>query len=250
MRITKNINGIIFRTYDSKSTDKVVVVATESGQRKSFLAKGVKSKNSKKAYAIEMGNLVRISYLDGYAVPIITEISLLKELNKTFQIYSNLVLLQFIFETLNYFLDEISDNNLIYKNLQLILSFEEYQSILKSLSFFLLHLLYNNDELQSVKYTVDTGEEITEFGFTQRGVIGYVSENNSTQVSNKIPIRILKAQNFLMQKGFADAMKVSLSPSEIIKMLQLHVEWVETLLGKELKSKKLLTQELRKINQK
>src|SRR5690349_10124281 len=103
------IEGIIYRVYDSNAADKVITVLDTNGNKRALLAKGTKKQNSRKSHTIDLGNYVKVKIVEGYAVPVISEISLISENRNWKSELDKLVALQFMCEITDKF--AIEENN-------------------------------------------------------------------------------------------------------------------------------------------
>lgn len=232
--------GIIYRIYNSKEADKVINIIDENGERVSMLAKGVKKQKSKKSAAIEPGNLVSVKLVLGYAIPILSDIKVLNENLFWKKDYKSIVFLQFICEVIDKFVYENAENRNIYSVLVDVLNQTDEENRELAFAILLLHILSDSGNLPSLKQDVYLHRTIRpENMYSSYESVGYVSDSAPSK-KEKIDPRINKTQRFILQSPFSTALKINLSQVEIIKMLKLHVDWIEMVLERELKSKKIL----------
>ncbi len=211
MRKTRNAKGIIYRIFNSGAYDKVLYLVNEKGEKESMLAKGARKPSSKKASSIEIGNYVETKIIDGYAVPILQDIKTLNEYKQWKKNIESITSLQFIFEIVNFFCYEETSENQLYISLKDTLDSESSDYIFLT-GIFLLHIL---------NVTGHTPLEVQE-----------ESDSNNS--------RITKTQMFIIKTNIQNALRVNLSLEEKKKMLKLHVEWVEEVVERNLKSKQIL----------
>lgn len=185
---------------------------THGGSRHAGLVKGAKKPNSKKSSLIEMGNLLKVKSIEGYAVPIVTDIAVKDEHSHWKKDYKSMIALQFMCDVVDKFcFDSIEEENL-------------YNIFLEALR------QKNSDEVIFI---------CAIFGLKVLAATGH--EPNFEDIdSGKIGDRITKTQRFALKSDFKNTLRVNLSPDEKRKMLKLHVTWIENAIERELKSKKVL----------
>ncbi|MCA9381376.1 DNA repair protein RecO [Candidatus Dojkabacteria bacterium] len=215
MRKTKNFEGILFRLYNSGAADKIAIIINKSGSKLVLLAKGAKKSTSKKSSYLEIGNYIKGSYLDGYAVPILNEVNIISEFSVWKKSVTGAVAIQFLCEVMDKFCIEEHDDK------QLFLTFEETLKAFSEARLKMLLAIFCLKILDISGHTPETAQiELEE--------TGNLSE------------RLIKTQKFILKSPIELALKVNLTDQEQEKMLQLHVNLIEEILEYPLKSKSIL----------
>lgn len=242
MNQLSNSTGIVYRIYDSNAYDKVVCILDTHGNRKALLAKGAKKQNSRKSHTIDLGNKVKVKTVEGYAVPIISEIKLINENQIWKKDLKNLIALQFICEIIDKFAIEENNDPRIYKVLEGVLELDEINNLELLISIYLLQILLVSGLLPKLNECVETGNELnSENAYLKTGLVGYTSlENNASKASP----RLFKTQRFIEKSGLYSSLRLDLDRTESLKLLKLHIDWLETTIEKELKSKRMLLETL------
>jgi len=248
MNQTKNFKGIIYKIFSSGPADKVVYLIDEEGRKNIFIAKGVKKQNSKKAYAIDLGNYLDIKIVEGYAVPILVETKALNEFTSWKKEYNRIILLQFFCEVIDKFCFEENKDAELFKVFYntLILTTDKifYQS-----AVFLLKILNSTGNLPQLNECVVTGEELSISNiYYSQDHIGYLSKKASNNIQEPLELisdRIIKTQKYIIDHSFQEALRVSLTKEEEVKMLLIEINWIENIIEKNLKSKEILLSILR-----
>lgn len=236
---SQNTKGIIYRTYNSGATDKVVSILDESGKKVVAIAKGVKKQNSRKAHSIEIGNLIKASMISGYATPLITEVNLLNEFAKWKTDLKSITTLQFICEIIDNFSFEENPDPHIYLIFNEILNTEP-SKITLILSYFIIKVLEASGNLPEINYYVNTGDPIVVGeGYFSEDAIGYVTQDAASQ-NNKVNPLIYKSQRFLLNSTLKNALRLDLTEELSNSMFRIHLNWLSQVLGKKLKSIDLL----------
>lgn len=234
-KLTK-INGIVYRTYDSGAYDKVVCIVSDTGSKVALLAKGIKKPNSRKAHSIDLGNFVTFKIVEGYKIPIVSETLLINEHLGWKTNYENLVFLQLMCEVIGNFVAEDNDEPSLFKVFRAILELLNYDK--KYLvAIFLFQVLLYTGNLPKLNECILSGAEVDSTKcFSDSQNVGY----NTQGIGNKVSARIFKTQRFIEKTGLYSGLRVSLAPEEIGKMFRIHLNWLEIVIGKELKSKKFV----------
>jgi hypothetical protein len=94
--------------------------------------------------------------------------------------------------------------------------------------------------LPKLNESVDTGEDLApESIFISNDQAGFVSDTSPINYG-KVEERIYKTQRYMEKHGIRDILRINLTREELIKMLKLHIRWIELVIEKELKSKKII----------
>jgi len=236
---TKNISGIIYRTYNSGISDKVVNVISNNGKKITCIAKAIKSQNSKKAYSIEIGNLVKLQLLEGYALPLITDVILQNEFSHWKKDLKGITSLQFICEIVDNFTYEESPAPEVFDLFEEVLNHSSASTLLK-LSYFLLKLLNITGNLPELDKYNDNEEPIVNGeAYFSSDIIGFVSKEVG-QDSNLISPLIYKTQKFFLAKDLKNSLKINLSDDLCLSMFRIHLGWLNQVIDKKLKTFDLL----------
>ncbi len=242
MRTSKGIKGIIYRIYNSSASDKVLNMIDTRGRKVSILAKGVRKPNSKKSYSIDLGNFVQANIVEGYNVPILTEVKLINEFRNWKDTYQKIILLQYLCEIVDKFSFEDNPDYLLYQLFHDIL-IAKTDKVLFAAAGFSLEVLKVTGNLPQLEQSLSTEDNITQEGiYAIPGQIGYVSEKTNNELSlttQPISINIYKTQKFILKQGTIKALRINLSPEEIEKMFKMHSEWIEIAIDNKLKSKEI-----------
>ena len=236
---SKNTKGLIYRLYNSGVADKVVSLIDESGKKVSALAKGVKKQNSKKAYSIEIGNFVKMSLLQGYSTPIVTEAILINEFQLWKHDLKTITSLQFLCEIIDNFTFEENIDSSVFDIFYEVLN-SKPEKLTLTLSYFILKLLNTTGNLPEINFYVNTGEPIAVGeGYFSEATIGYVTRDISSQ-NNKVNPLIYKSQRFILGTTLNNVTKLDLNTELENAMFRMHLSWLNQVLGKKLKSLDIL----------
>lgn len=230
---------IIFRLYNSKDADRVVVGLTDNGERMSVLAKGVRKSTSRKAHAVDLLNFVEIKTAGGKQLPILSEIKLLNNAQQFKQTYQGLMFVHLVSEVLHLCVQEGADETAYFKNVENLLLHSDGKRLALVAAAFLLRVLYLYGALSKLNEDINSGLELREnqprYTTSDAGYSATPLSESQTPVSSRLP----KSQKFILQHSFVDIAKLKLEETEQIELLQLHLDWLQKALDKELKSASL-----------
>ncbi len=248
MNPTKTLEGIIYRIYNSGPADKVIYLIDNLGQKNTMLAKGAKKQNSKKGPAMELGNHITAKVIEGYNIPLITDVKLNHEFLGWKQDYQKMIFLQFFCEVIDKFTFEQNVDARLFKILYNVLS-SNTDRIIYLAGIFLINILDITGHLPELNECVVTSDAIKPEGiYSIRDYVGYVSDSVAKKpgiYAEKITDRIVKTQKFIIDHSIHDALKVSLTKEEEKQLFNIEINWIETVLEKELKSKSILLSTLK-----
>lgn len=235
---TSSAVGIIFKINNSKQVDKVINIFTSDGEKLSLLAKGVRSHTSKRAQSIEIGNLVKTKFVAGYNVPILTDIKVINDFREWKKEFKSMIYLQLVFEILNYFSFESNPEPDLYNLLQETLE-TDVSKIEYLITIFTLKLLENTGNLPELDRDVNTNEVISSSdAILNSNGVGYVKdESNAGYVADE---RIYKTQRYILQNDFRNCLRINLDESEVRKMLNIHLNWIESVIDRQIKSREVI----------
>jgi DNA repair protein RecO len=120
----KTIKGIIFKTHNSGLSDKIVNLILENGERKSYLAKSSRKGTSRKLSSLEIGNLVKVKFVEGYNIGIISDVKIENEFIHWKKDYKAMIYLQFICEIIDKFVHENIEEQALYDTLVSVLNYK------------------------------------------------------------------------------------------------------------------------------
>jgi DNA repair protein RecO len=237
-RFTKE-TSIIFRMYDSGLNNKVVAMISSKGSRLTTYAKSLKSAKSKKSSSIEFGNLVSAKVIHGYNIPILGDVKVLNENRIWKKDLESINLLQMMCEVIDKFVFEEAEEPQIFEIFKETLESANGNKIF-STAIFLLKILLVTGNLPKLNESVDTGEDLApESIFISNDQAGFVSDTSPINYG-KVEERIYKTQRYMEKHGIRDILRINLTREELIKMLKLHIRWIELVIENELKSKKII----------
>ncbi len=243
MTQTKNLNGIIYRLYNSGQSDKILHIVDKEGKKVSLLAKGIKKPGSKKAHSIDIGNHIQAKVVEGYNIPLLTEVNLLNEFSKWKQDYQRMIFLQFFCEVIDKFAYEENHHEELFDLFFNVLNSKSEKTLLLA-STFLIKLLNITGHLPPLNQCVVTSKALSaEEVYYLVDHVGYVSDEVISRIginADKVSERVVKTQKFLIEQSFNNAVKVQLTAEEEKRMFLIELNWVENVLDQKLKSKAMV----------
>lgn len=231
------ITGFIYRIYDAKEADKVVYLLNENGQKQTLYARGVKKPKSRKAYAIDLLNHVKVKLerAQGEMLPI-SEIQLIKQPRRLVHDYPGILCLQTICEIIGIFATEEVDEPALYRNVENILSVAEIRNYDLLLVQMIFRFLYISGMLPKLQLDVSSGENLNDESdiFFSDMRVGF---SNARQTGDTIaPPRLLKSLRFLLAYDFNAGQKLGLEKDEVAQLLQLAQSWLFLATQQELRT--------------
>lgn len=218
MSKSSSISGIIFRYYNSGASDKVASLIQENGARINVLFKGVKNEKSKKAGFLEIGNFLDVKVVEGFGLPIVSDVSFRNE-NINWRVDMNQV----------FFLEmgcEIIDKTCVegQEHRELFYCFKDFiefgpVDVVFCISILIIKTLeeinHNDNFLdQMIKFAVSTPDENTK-------------------------IRIFKSIKFISINSFKNALRIDLTKNEKLFLFDLLLNYFESNI-KKLKSSSIV----------
>lgn len=249
---SQNLKGIIYRIYSSGQSDKVIYVIDTDGSKNTLLAKGVKKSTSKKSHSIELCNLVQAKVLEGYNLPLITEIKTIDEFNlwKTNDI--GILLIQLFCEVIDKLCYENNkDKNLYNIFLDTLNHFD--QNILLLANAFMLKAIWHTGSIAEVSINALNGSALNPNNiYFSRQVAGYISKSDLTRnielTGEPVDAKIAKSQKFILENPINKIIKLNLTFEELYKMLQIELDWFEIITEQRLKSKGIILSLVNKLH--
>lgn len=233
--------AIIIKLNNSKDADKLVHLVKRNGEKISVLAKGVRKQSSRKAHTIDLANYVSIHLAEGYQVPILTESKLLDEHIIWKTSFLSLVLLQLICEILYYFAQEGAQNPSFFQITHTVLKTQNESFLKSAFIYFAVNILNESGNLGDFKKSTLTGKDIDlKNAAYVDSLIGLINLEES-EFAQKIDSRLVKILQFYKKNTLSDCLKIKLDFADQARLLNLVLDWVELVIEKELKARKLLT---------
>ncbi|SRR5260221_6950871 len=243
MNKSHNLKGIVYRMFNSGQADKIIYIMDLEGSKHILMAKGIKKPNSRKSNSIDLGNYIEAGILDGYQIPIITEIKLLDEFTAFKKNFNNMLFLQLICEVIDKVSLEGYKDDYLFKILYNTLNIKT-DRIIYLVSIFLIQVMDRIGNLPQLNRCVITDEEMqADSLYFSQDYIGYISKNalrGSYITASPVPERIAKAQKFIAENSIEKSLRITLTAEEERKMLEIELSWFENIIEVSLKSKAII----------
>ena len=193
--------------YQSGAEDKVVRILEESGRMNSVLAKHTK-RSSKKSSTLELGNYVTLKIINGYALPIVSEIKIINEYRLWKLEYTDIFILQLLCETIGYFCVEDVDEPALFELLSSSFQAIEQFDSQKIAMGFLIKLLQLSGNLPKLNECSVSGQEITsDSAYTWGGGIGYIHQSLN-HPKKRMSERIFKSHRYTEHHTFEEVLRL------------------------------------------
>lgn len=243
MRTSKSVKGIVYRIYNSSASDKIINIIDIKGRKISILCKGVRKPNSRKSYSIDLGNQIQANIVEGYAIPLLTEVKLTNEFRHWKNDIQSITILQFMCEIVDKFAFDDNPDFALYQLFFDILNSKTERPLFAAAGF-CLEVLKITGHLPDLDQSISTEDAITPEGiYAVHGQIGYISDKtNSTNMTSSDPvsINIYKTQKYILNNGTLNALRINLNPAETERMFRINANWMELAIENKLKSKEIL----------
>jgi DNA repair protein RecO len=249
---SSNKKGIIYRIYSSGQSDKIINVIDQDGSKNTLLAKGAKKSTSRKSHSIELCNSVELKTIEGYQLPLITEIKVINEFIDWKRDNAGMLLIQLFCEVI----DKLCYENNHDKNLHTIFSqaLNNYSTNnLLIANAFLLKAIWHTGSINSITANALTGEPLnSENIYYSNQIAGYISKEdlakNIELFGEAIPAKIAKSQKFIIENPLPHSLKLEIPHTDLMKMLQIALDWFEIITEQRLKSKGIILSLVGKLN--
>lgn len=236
--------GIIFKIKDFGEADRLVSVLGMKKGRIDAIAKGARKPESRKTASIDLINLGKFSFAEGKNLDILTEVDLLNPFEKLKGDLrlSNLCFL--IAELTDVFFPDVSQGSEIYGDLKKVLGLLDKKNAGKLILIFELKLLNISGFGPNVETCNLCGNKIKE-GIDRvahsGSEIGFICARH-IKTKNKAPIsdRLVKAIKFFLKSSYEEGLSINLESEDIKKLGKLHRLWIQSIIGREIKSYNLL----------
>lgn len=249
---SNNLKGIIYRIYNSGQSDKVLHVIDHDGAKNTILAKGAKKSTSRKSHSIELCNLVELKTLDGYQLPLVTDIRVQNEFIEWKNNNAGMLLIQLFCEVI----DKLCYENNKDKNLYSIFfnTLNNFNSnILLVSNAFLLKAIWHTGSINSITLNALTGMPLSPDNiYYSNQLAGYISKEDLVKnieiMGEAIPARIAKSQKYIIENPIEKSINLEVEHSDLMKMLQIGLDWFEIITEQRLKSKSIILSLVGKLN--
>lgn len=247
-----NIKGIIYRIYNSGQSDKIINVIDQDGSKNTLLAKGAKKSTSRKSHSIELCNLVEVKGLEGYQIPIITEIKVQNEFIEWKSNNTGMLVIQLFCEVIDKLCYENNkDKNLYSIMFEVLNNFNN--NILLLTNIFLLKAIWHTGSMPSISTNALTGTGLSSDNiYYTNQLAGYVSKEdlarNIELIGEAVSPQIAKSQKYIIDNPINKVLGLNLTFEDLYKMLQIELDWFEILTEQRLKSKSIILTLVNKLN--
>lgn len=230
--------GVIFKVSNSKYSDKLISIVDSSGKKVALLAKGVRQHSSKRSQSIEVGNLIKVKFVKGYNVGILTDIKVVEDNRDWKSEVENILYLQMLCEVISYFCFEENTEPKLYNLIVETLSAKTTR--LKFLvAIFGLKLLDITGNLPELDRDVKTSDELSsKEAVLAMGAIGYTKSLDEPPTENTQ--KIYKTQRYCLLNNISESLKINLEENEDSQLLQLSLNWIELVIDKQIKSREII----------
>lgn len=233
--------GIILRSFDSGASDKIIHILNNQGFRTPILVKGAKKTQSKKNQHIEIGNLVNVKTVDGYAIPIMSDITVVDNFSAWKIDYQAFTSLSCLLELTALFVVEEQQDLAAYELLRD--SLELQKNLACILAGFILKMLELSGTLPRLDHCIETGKILSPGNVTRnQGITGYIDKIGTISV----PDRLYKIQKYILSHEISQLPAISVTQAEALNLLQIHLDWAEAVSERTIKSTKLVLSSIKK----
>lgn len=230
--------GIIIRLIDSREADRIIYILDSQGNKITASVPGVKKANSRKAYAIDLLNLIEFKASESGQMSTITEAKLLTSPVQLKQDLAGLQFVQLIAEITGNFAQENNSEVGYYNNLVNLLQIADTSKLTLIAAAYILRCLYLSGSLPNLQFdevndvSIDSSKNIylAEGG----GYTNFQSEDKS-----EISVRLYKSQQFCLRYDFNKISKLELSKEEQLKLLGHNLDLAEKVLSRQVRSAKM-----------
>ncbi len=241
---SNNTKGIIYRIYSSGQSDKIINLIDLEGSKNTFLAKGAKKSTSRKSHSIELCNQVFINAVEGYQLPIITEIKAINEFIPWKKDNLGMLIIQLFCEVIDKLCYENNKDKDLYSIFFDSLSnFSE--NILLTTNAFLLKAIWHTGSIGSINTNALTSQPLTPDNiYYCNQLAGYIAKEdlarNIELVGEVVSAKIAKGQKYLIENPIQSSNNIVMETQELLKMLQINLDWFEIITEQRLKSKGII----------
>jgi DNA repair protein RecO len=240
--LSENITGYIIRVVPAKEADLVLHVITTQGNKVVCYAKGTRKQNSRKAHALDLLNLVTLKVSSKTELAFVNEVKLMSSQRSRLSSLHGLMTIQMVCELLEQF-SYNEDQPQLFIWLENLIPVINDQDNLLLVSNLAIRLLALQGMLPQLKEDALTGQEIlSDSRQITPETIGYI--NSQVLDQNPVSDRLVKCQLFMLRNPFGEVIKLGLSRTEQLQLLDMHLNWVEQYSERRLKSRQVFLQSL------
>jgi DNA repair protein RecO (recombination protein O) len=244
---TYNDYGFVIKLKQFKEADKLVVFLSEQNGTIESVAKGISKPLSKKNSALDLLNLVKVSFYKTKGLDIITEVKLIDDYRELKDDLNTISYVFYLLELINKF-STVSENVGEYSLFDLVKELLLYtkdniEKIDKLFIAFELKLFHIGGFGPQLNYYIDTGNPITEGSnrsLSNSSEIGYIQNIHSEDKS--ISDRIIKIQKYMINNNIFDIINLNIDKDDLQILRYINTYWVRNILEYEPKSLLFLNQ--------
>ncbi len=236
--------AIIIRVKPLKEADKLLILLTKNYGVIETVAKGGAKSTSRKVSSIDLLNNIKVELYKSDGIDIIREIEVKNDYIKLKQNKDTINQLLYIVEIVNRLFNNYIGESDIFFLLKSLLEHacDAPEYIEKYIAGFELKLLKLSGFEPKLQEYTNTGQKM-EAGdkriLAYGEELGYAySEESSSEES--IKDEIIKVQRFLITSNFDQIKNLTVERKFLLKIIDIHKEWIERTIEKRLKSRSIL----------
>jgi len=241
-----NDYGIIFKIRNFSEADKIISILTKNSGRVEAIGKGARRPTSRKTSSIDLFNEGKFSFAKGKNLDILIEVELKDDHEK---IKRNLSLSKHLFyfsELIDKFFPETGQGEEIFDDsLELLSNLSSENEGILQISFELriLNVGGFGPNLETCDLCGDPIKEGIERVPHAGSGIGFIcAKHLKGENYTIIEDRVIKILRFIHSNKFVKTITLKVSPEDLSKIKKLNKLWIQSIIGKELKSYKFLQQ--------
>ncbi len=217
--------GVILKVKNYSASDKLITFISTTGKKHTHILKSIKSPKSRKAHAVDMGNMVEIKKKTGYAMEIVTDIKLLNEFENLKHDQQSLFFIQGICEVVDNFAYEEVENEDLYNDFVILLNSSVGNNFkFKTATFIIRHIHLSGymQELPEYSPMVSANSDTP-------GIFEGVGEYSINEEEYKV-------MKCILERDISFTCKVRPSDSCINTLYSLSLSWYASTIGKRFNS--------------
>lgn len=213
--------------YSGKDADRILHLLTQTGAKLVVAAPGTKKPRSRKAHAVDVGNLLQINLLQTKGMPMLSDVKLIERFDRIKRDYIGLVLVQFCCELCSTIAQEDVNEPGLFNNLLNLLQSENLSRPALLAAALVLRVLAVSGHLPAIDHDLETGLELDlELPVWRMRDIGYTQQLPLND-QNAVPARLLKTQKFILSHSFNHINQITLELEEQLELLNQHLQWLD-----------------------
>ena len=239
-----NDYGIIFKIKDFSEADRLVSVLTKDHGRVDAIGKGARRPTSRKTSSIDLFNEGKFSFAEGKNLDILLEIELKddhEDLKKNLKLSKNLF---YFSELIDRFFPENGQGEDIFnitKELLENFSDENKDTLRVAFELKLLNTGGFGPNIETCDLCGDPLVEATKRVAHAGSGIGFIcAKHLKNDGYTAIEDRVIKVLRFLLSNSFDKGINLKVLDHDIAKIKKLNKLWIQSIIGKEIKSYKFL----------